>query len=700
MNELFNWGEETPEQRHARLQWEHELLLEQARKRFNMIVMTGGAAGGGGAPSGDRLECDPAKGIGMYLSVDTESPLGVIKVLIRMEYQGDDEVGQPTYGYTLTSTGAGATLNYDYEMGKWKFTLIADITDVYYSDTLISSNWDGTPSPGSPTAGFTTCGYRELPVYCIDAGETGLVQPAPTWFESQDENTEVPPIWSGFALTFIWAPALGGEDGWYLFAGEEQGVVEGGSINELPLGEVALSGGNYVTVSEGACSSIACQPTGGLIINLDLSGVITEGVSGRYFIGAQGVENDKVFYLSYDKEIDAGDEFESWSKVSWNSDTELWEFIQYYAENGEIANQQTVATSADLYNSEWTMLTEFFPPIGTSPGSEFSCDWRYCVTFNGDNYFNNGSFVPTWFQVPLNESPNAYLTFGGGNSIFWSPEDSSWLVDIGPEPVPIGGTITTLPTGTFDLGEGQTLAINSGICAVEPLPEPTPGSTDFIIRIDTSLGNGSDSYTVPTNSGTYTYNYDVTWSEVGNPGNSGTAAGFTGDVKINFPSSGQYDISISGLFPAIYTNFSGDREKLIDIIQWGPNQWQSMRNAFIGCSNLSNYSATDTPNLNSVTDMYYMFGYASLFNGNINDWDVSGATNMRGMFELASSFNQDLSNWDVSNVTDMDYMFSSATSFNQDLSGWCVSLIPSEPTGFADNTIDWILPKPVWGTCP
>jgi len=245
MNELFNWGGETPEQRQARLQWEQELLIEQARMKA-MAIQAAGAVGGGSSV------CDPSKGIGMYLILDTESPLGVIKVLIRMEYQGDDEVGQPTYGYTLTSTGAGATLNYDYEIGKWKFSLIADGTDVYYSDTLISSNWDGTPSPGTPVVGFTTCGYRELPVYCIDAGETGLVQPAPTWLESQDENTEVPPMWSGFALTFIWGPALGGEDGWFLSADDQQGFVDGGSINELPLGEVPLGEGS-VTVSEGAC---------------------------------------------------------------------------------------------------------------------------------------------------------------------------------------------------------------------------------------------------------------------------------------------------------------------------------------------------------------------------------------------------------------------------------------------------------------
>jgi hypothetical protein len=252
MNELFNWGGETPEQIQARLQREHELLLEQARKRFNMIVMTGGAAGGGGAPSGDQLECDPSKGIGMYLILDTGEGLGVIKVLIRMEYKGDDEVGQPTYGYTLISTGAGATLNYDYEIGKWKFALTADNTDVFYSDTLISSNWDGTASPGSPAAGFTTCGYPELPVYCIDT-EVGLVQPGPTWLDSQDENTEVPPIWAGFVLTFLWLPLLSpGNDGWYLFSEEAEGGVPGGSINELPIGEVQLGEGS-VTVSEGAC---------------------------------------------------------------------------------------------------------------------------------------------------------------------------------------------------------------------------------------------------------------------------------------------------------------------------------------------------------------------------------------------------------------------------------------------------------------
>jgi hypothetical protein len=51
-------------------------------------------------------------------------------------------------------------------------------------------------------------------------------------------------------------------------------------------------------------------------------------------------------------------------------------------------------------------------------------------------------------------------------------------------------------------------------------------------------------------------------------------------------------------------------------------------------------------------------------------------------------------------VTNMDEMFRSATLFNQDLSSWCVSLIPSLPTLFDFFATSWVLPKPVWNTCP
>ena len=281
---------------------------------------------------------------------------------------------------------------------------------------------------------------------------------------------------------------------------------------------------------------------------------------------------------------------------------------------------------------------------------------------------------------------------------------------------------------SFQMQQQMLLSQNaSGGGEVEPVPTPeppTPVSTDFIIRIDTTLGNGLDSYIVPTR-GELTYNYDVAWEEVGNSSNSGVVTNQTGNATINFPSSGQYDLSISGLFPAIYVNNSGDDLKLIDIVNWGDNEWQSMGRAFWGCANLSLYSATDSPDLSSVTDMSYMFQGATQFNGDISGWDVSnvtrmdsmfsnaqafnqdisgwnvsGVTNMGFMFYNTNSFNQDISGWNVSNVTNMFAMFNNATSFNQDLSGWCVSLIPSEPTNFDTGAVAWFLPKPVWGTCP
>jgi surface protein len=202
---------------------------------------------------------------------------------------------------------------------------------------------------------------------------------------------------------------------------------------------------------------------------------------------------------------------------------------------------------------------------------------------------------------------------------------------------------------------------------------PPPPSQGFIFRVNTSLGNGNATFVIPT-SGSYSYDYIATWTLVSDPSVTGSESGLTGTSTITFPSGGQYDIEITGLFPAMeFGKFSTDPTKVIGIIQWGSNQWQSMLRMFYSCYNLSLYLATDQPDLGEVTSMQSMFYNASLFNGDISGWDVSGVTNMSDMF-------------------------SGAASFNRDLSGWCVSGISPQPLGFDFGATSWILPRPDWGS--
>ena len=168
--------------------------------------------------------------------------------------------------------------------------------------------------------------------------------------------------------------------------------------------------------------------------------------------------------------------------------------------------------------------------------------------------------------------------------------------------------------------------------------------------------------------------------------------------------------------------FSTCREFNQDISNWDTSKVEKMKNMF--------YRATEFNQLigkwdtSSVTDMSGMFSdsngvspsikdwdvsnvttmremfYQTKVNGDISGWDVSKVTDMYGMFSRCEYFNRDISGWNVSNVTDMESMFWQASRFNQDLSKWCVTNIPTEPNSFRDFAYAWLLPTPIWGTCP
>ncbi|MDN5216718.1 BspA family leucine-rich repeat surface protein [Fulvivirgaceae bacterium BMA12] len=263
------------------------------------------------------------------------------------------------------------------------------------------------------------------------------------------------------------------------------------------------------------------------------------------------------------------------------------------------------------------------------------------VTLSTANYDNTligwATLDPGETQIPAN------ITFSGGNSTYCAGEVARTNL-IGT----YGWTVT-------DGGEG---------------------CRSFITTWRTTYA--SETITIPTFPGA-AYNYDVDW------GDGSTDIGQTGSATHSYTTAGDYVVQISGTFPRIYFNNSGDREKILSVMQWGTNPWQSMRSAFWGCSNLT-IPANDSPNLLNVISMDAMFNGATSLNQDIGGWDVSNVVTMVAMFASASSFNQDIGAWDVRNVINTALMFASASSFNQDIGAWDVSNVTSMSQMFLSAT--------------
>ncbi|HLV50070.1 MAG TPA: BspA family leucine-rich repeat surface protein, partial [Erysipelothrix sp.] len=188
------------------------------------------------------------------------------------------------------------------------------------------------------------------------------------------------------------------------------------------------------------------------------------------------------------------------------------------------------------------------------------------------------------------------------------------------------------------------------------------------------------------------YNYDILWTNLSNPSVPASAdRGVTNSYTISGLNEGDtIEISISGDFPRIYFNNSGDKDKIIAVTQWGDIEWTSMNNAFAGATNLE-VTAKDTPDLSNVEDMFYMFKGAETLTGSQGNWNwnTENVTNMSAAFFQASNFNGDISGWNTENVTNMASMFAQATSFNQDIGNWNTGKVTNMKTLFKDaNSFD------------
>jgi len=205
----------------------------------------------------------------------------------------------------------------------------------------------------------------------------------------------------------------------------------------------------------------------------------------------------------------------------------------------------------------------------------------------------------------------------------------------------------------------------------------------FIIEVDTAKAgaSNSDQFEFTGAEG----DYDVVAKQ--NDIVVATFNDLSGQETITLPSSGVYVLEVNAKaingFNRIRFNNGGDKLKITDIKQWGTIVWSSFESTFFGCKNML-VTATDVPNLSSVTRMNNMFLSASSANPDTSNWDVSSVTNMYAMFLSASSANPNTSNWDVSSVTNMVAMFRDSTSANPDTSNWDISSVTDMDSMFAN----------------
>ena len=185
-------------------------------------------------------------------------------------------------------------------------------------------------------------------------------------------------------------------------------------------------------------------------------------------------------------------------------------------------------------------------------------------------------------------------------------------------------------------------------------------------KTDNAGTSNNDQITLPLVSGG-TYDFTVEWGD----GSQDTiTAHDQAEVTHTYSAAGTYTVEITGTISGWQFNDGGDKDKILDVSQWGDLAFGVNENHFRGCSNLD-VSATDAPDLTGVTSLRNCFRNTAITTADLSAWDVSSVTNMGLMFEN-SAFNGDVSQWDVSNVTRLDRTFR-LSSFNGDVSQWDVS---------------------------
>ncbi len=407
--------------------------------------------------------------------------------------------------------------------------------------------------------------------------------------------------------------------------------------------------GNIVDWDTGNVTNMAGMFHGAAVFNQDISGWNTDNLTRMHSmfrdtdlfdqdIGGWNTDNVITMDFMFSGAESFNQDISSWNvqgvsnmasvfagAVSFNQDLSDWDVSNVE----QMPSMFSGATSFNQRLDSWD--------VSNVPGGAFTLESMLNETaLTTENY---DSTLIGWSQLTYSTS----VEFGAEGLFYCDAENERQIL------INAGWTIT-------DEGEGCDLehfitvwqSDNTGDSENDQITIPGEGTDYEIEWVEVEAG-------------------EVGWEEV-DGGNSGSETG-SNEHTITFPGPGTYQVSISGNFTRIHFNNEGDKDKILEVTQWGDIEWSTMAAAFYGASNLD-ISANDAPDLSNVTSMAHMFRSASSMNGEIGHWNTSNIVDMGSMFHSASDFNQDIGSWDTGSVTNMSWMFQEAISFNQDIGGW------------------------------
>lgn len=160
-----------------------------------------------------------------------------------------------------------------------------------------------------------------------------------------------------------------------------------------------------------------------------------------------------------------------------------------------------------------------------------------------------------------------------------------------------------------------------------------------------------------------------------------------------YAAGGPKTLIIEGDISGWAFNNLGDKEKLTKIVHVGGLAIDTA-GAFYGASNME-WTAGFAPKV--ITTLNSAFRGATVFNGNINNWNVENVTDAEHAFREAEEYNQPMNTWNTANFTSLFFTFQFALKFNQDVNSWNVGNVTNMIATFS-GAIDYDQPLNLWNT--